>query len=482
MKRFLTLILVLAMTIALAACGQTSDVDTDSLSDVPGSAQSSAGSETLSDSDDAPADSPASTDSVSESDPDALPENAISLTLKYDDRYQFPHAIEKIKTVTVTSKQIDSEDLDTDVIVENTKGEAGSVIAAGVGNAAVFLENGDVYNVTVEPAVLSVLLILGQSNGEGSTTGDAVVYNKARSQSVLCEEGQIYSTYGWSTTGHATTVAGLTSSKALGADNASKFVAESLTSIVDREGRKLEYPLNSLSSGGKGKTGFDSGLAWGWHEFTGEKVWVVNCAAGSTEIISWQKGRIRYNNCLALIAEVRITLEAEIAAGHYTLNKFSGFWLQGESDSGLSEADYTSRFAAMYTDLKADLYLTENKPLDGLGIIMVRAFETTFPAMDTWDNGPRKAQKAAIAATDGVFADVYLACIENDKWIEDGAVASYWAAAYPDANYPFPLRTAYPLPEKITDVHNGIHYFQPGYNEIGVVSAKNAAAHFGCAK
>lgn len=400
---------------------------------------------------------------------------AKSLTLKYDDRYTFPDAIASIEAITKGNNDAEviriKSDLDRDVGV-----------ACGIGTARVTLHNGDVYEVTVEAAPISVFLLIGQSNAEGSTTTDASVYVKARNQSILCEEGQIYSTYAWSQNYQSERVAGLPRLAPLTVDTADYFVAETLTSEISRDGRPLKYPLNSLCAGEKGKVGFDSGFAWKWNQLTGEKVWVVNCGAGNTAISVWQPGAERYDNCVALMEQVKATMEEEIAAGHYELKNFAYFWLQGESDSGnhgstaTTQADYRAMLETMHTNLKADLTI-DGKTLEGCGIIMVRAF-TKKPATDTADNDIRMAQKEAIAATDGAFADVYLACIENDKWITDPAVKQYWDEKYPDSQYPFQVHAqAYKNPVDIVTVHNGTHYMQPGYNEIGIVSAENAFAY-----
>ena len=456
MKHVLLLFLMGSLLLVFVACGGTSDSET--------ALSRSEQEESLM----------TDTNSVS-SDVEVTP---VDLTLKYDDRYTFPDAIEDVETVSVSSQQTGTDKPDDRVLRKKSNADRNVGIAIGVGEAKVTLKSGQVYNVTVEPAPLSVLLIIGQSNGEGSTTGEPEVYNKARNQSIVCEEGQVYSTYGWSTVGHATYVAGFSSSNPLTTKNAENFVARTLTTTSSRGGGTLEYPLNTLSSVGKGKTGFDSGLAWNWHELTGDKVWVVNCAAGSTAIEVWQPGAVRYDNCVALMKQVRATLEEEIAAGHYTLNSFSAFWLQGESNKESTEAEYFALLENMYANLKKDVLLAEEKPMDGMGIVMVRAFATTDPSVDTVDNGPRKAQKAAISASDGVFADVYLACIENDKWISNQAVAQYWEEAYPGSEYPFRIQTGtYKNPRTIAEVHNGVHYLQPGYNEIGIVAARNAVAY-----
>lgn len=411
-------------------------------------------------------------------------DQSMKLTLKYDDRYTFPDAIESVKTISVTSKQAGTNTPDTEVIRKKSALDRDVGIACGVGTATVTLKNGDVYEVTVEKAPISVFLIIGQSNAEGSTIGeDPLVYGKALNQSIVCEPGQVYTTYAWSTTGHAKSVAGINSSKWLSVGNASSFVAKSLTSDTSRNGSALEYPLNSFTAGNIGKVGFDSGLAWNWNRITGEKVWVVNCSAGSSGIEAWQPDFVpatgettparmnRYKMCLAVMQNVKATMDEEVAAGHYELNHFSYFWLQGETNKNSTAGDYRAKLDILHRSLKKDVVMTGNKQLEACGIILVRAFETTNPAIDTVDNGPRIAQKAFVAQTE----DAFMACDVNDQWISASGVTNYWNTVYPQSKYPFTVHSqAYENPTQIATVHTGIHYLQPGYNEIGIVSAKSA--------
>ena len=396
---------------------------------------------------------------------------AQELILQYDDRYVFSEKVESIVSHEITSKKARTEDADDAVLEVKSRVHSNTVIACGTGKATVTLADGTVYNVTVTPAPISVFLILGQSNGEGSTTGDAAVYNKARAQSIACEEGKVYSTYAWSTTGHATMVAGLTSSKNLSTTTAKNFVAGTLTSNNTADGTRLEYPLNSLCSGKNGKAGFDSGLAWKWTQLTGEKVWIVNCAAGSTSIDVWLPGQPRYEMCRALMACVKETMDAEVAAGHYEMKNYAYFWLQGESDSGSSKNVYRDKLDTFHENLKKDIVMTNGKALEAAGIILVRAFATTNPTADTMDNGPRQAQKAFTRE----LADAFMACDVNDLWISAKGVQDYWNTKYPDSKYPFTTSSqTYQNPTTIGEVHTGVHYLQPGYNEIGIVAAEQA--------
>lgn len=421
---------------------------------------------------DAPTDSVSGTDTgATNTDQNTNTTPPIELTLQYDDRYEFPADIDAIVSDEITSMQARTEEKDEAVLKKKNRTVKDTVIACGTGKATVTLTDGSVYQVTVTPAPISVFLILGQSNGEGSTTGDPNVYNTARNQSIVCEEGKVYSTYAWSTTGHATTVAGISSGKNLTVSNASSFVARTLSSKKSVAGASLEYPLNTLSKSGSGKVGFDSGLAWKWNQLTGEKVWVVNCSAGSTAIEVWLPGQDRYEKCRAIVSAVKDTMDAEIAAGHYELKNYAYFWLQGESNKNNTEAVYRANLETLHENLKKDMLLSGNKQLEAGGIILVRAFHTTSPATDTFDNGPRKAQKAFVRE----HADAFMACDVNDQWITPQGVTEYWAKKYPDSVYPFTVHSnAYKNPTAVATVHTGVHYLQPGYNEIGIEAATQA--------
>ena len=487
MKRILAVLLSVLMLFSLASCASDSGKSTDSANSEKSTESNMSNNTNGSQGSVKDPDVNVSADGVTTV-TGGTEENPEAVSMKYDDRYVFPDAIDTIETVSVTSKQTGTEKEDLKVLRKKSNVDRDVAVAVGVGQAKVTLKNGGVYLVTVSPAPISVLLITGQSNGEGST--DDTHYTESRNQSVVCEEGQIYSTYAWSTTGHSRTVAGLSSSVYLLPSNAKNFVADSLTSNQSRGGTTLEYSLNSLSAAGRGKTGFDSGLAWQWHEETGDKVWVVNCAAGSSAIEAWQPDFVpaagettpakmnRYDMCVALMENVRATMDAEVAAGHYELKSFVYFWLQGESNKSTSQEDYYEMFETLHSSLKEDVKLTGDKTLDGCGIIMVRAFQTSNPSIDTVDNGPRLAQKQAIAATSGPCADVFLACIANDEWISNSGITEYWESKYPNSEYPFQVHSqAYENPLTIDVVHTGVHYLQPGYNEIGIVAATNAVEH-----
>lgn len=456
MKRILVLFLCVVLLGGLFACGEE-----------PATTETGAGTGVVTD-------TGTSTDTGATTDTGSKAKEEKTLTLKYDDRYDLGEKAVEFINQNPTSKVPYTDDPDSKVVKNPGAALKETLVACGVGTCDVLTESGILYHVTVEPAPLSVALILGQSNGEGSTA-DGDIPRQARIRSIVCEEGQIYSTYAWSTTYHADACAGISSGIPLTDKMAPCFVAKTLTGTASWAGKALEYPLNSLAAGKKGKTGLDSGLAWQWHELTGEKIWVINCAAGSTEIAKWVPGGDRYAACVAVMENVRKTLDAEIEAGHYVFKHYAYFWLQGESDCNMDTDTYAAQFRKMNDALMESISLGPDRPLEYVGNIMVRAFLRTGDAMDIRDNGPRTAQKQICESKKGNDAKVFMACIVNDQWVSNKGVTNYWAQKYPDSKYPFTCReVTYTNPTTVAEVHNNVHYLQPGYNEIGIESATNA--------
>ena len=395
-----------------------------------------------------------------------------TVMLAYDDRYTFDAAIASVTTVSVTSCRAGTGELDKAVLAP-VSGNSKSCVAAGIGTAKVTLKNGLKYTVTVSPATISVALIAGQSNAEGWGT------EAKRKLSIACPDGQVYSTYGFSNTDFARINAiTATASDALSETTALNFVATSLTSNVSYSGAELLYPLNSMTKSGKGKIGIDSALAYEWNKLTGEKIWVVNCGHGGSSITTWVPGGENYRECITLMDYVAKTMEAEIAAGHYTLSKFMYFWCQGEADnSWMGQADYYENLKLVHNGLKADLTLN-GQTLDYGGNIIVYANGENNGELDIADTGVRLAQKQACAETTGDFADFHMACDVNEQWVTDAGVAEYWETKYPDSVYPFTLQEgAYTNPTTVDQVEGDkIHYMGPAYNEIGIVCADHAYA------
>ena len=292
-------------------------------------------------------------------------EETTMLKMKYDDRYVFDKEIAQIVTHSVTSKITNSDQSDECVLRIVTGTKKKKVIAVGIGTAEIAFSDGSKIQVQVEAADISMLLIIGQSNAEGQIqpdTGnlDTNTYQQAIDQSILCEEGQVYSTYAPGlSTDHGNGIGNTIFSYTLGINTFGKFVPLSLTSDMNSQGGKLAYPLNSLTSAGRGKTGVDSGIAYKWHELTGDKVWVINAAHGGSKISTWQaEDAVTDNNfwqAVKLFGACQEVLQAEIAAGHYNLKTMGYFWLQGEADMNMTADEYMDNYKKMHLALKKEL-------------------------------------------------------------------------------------------------------------------------------
>ncbi len=338
----------------------------------------------------------------------------------------------------------------------------------------------DVYEiaVTVTPAPLTVMLLAGQSNMEGyCSTNTGTGYDKGAS--VACEEGAVYSTYAPWSSDVGPDITGISFKEYCTLSNygstAGDFVAGSLQGDItsgtksdpaNMSGGTLEYPLNSLTEAGGGKTGPDSGLAYEWNQRTGDKVWVVNAAYGATAISRWLPGS---GDCYARMTgiwqNVEKTYEAEIAAGHYNAGGKLVFWLQGEADRAGAAVDYENNFAKLYDGLE-----TQVDP-DGIGIIMVRASTgTNRDADDLKMNGPRIAQYW-LGSGNNSYDNVFVVSNANEQWVTDSGVKTYFQSRYGSAlSYPTQSGSA-TVPTTVNAVHYDIHYSQIGHNENGITAA-----------
>ena len=397
------------------------------------------------------------------------PENPV-LTLFFDDRWAVPPGSE----VQTLGDNIPAHPGDGAVLSLHK----GVLTAVGTGETVITLD-GSPLTVRVEPAPISLLLLLGQSNMEGNE-GD-------RARSVACPEGQVYSTYGPSSVKLAGLVGGDRRIPLLSADTAEDLVPAALTgerSAVSRLGSRLRYPVDALIAGGGGKGGPDSGIAYAWHQQTGEKVWVVNAANSGSDIASWQPGEDNFREAVALCAAAQATLRGEVAAGHYTVAHMGYFWLQGCADKDLPAAAYKAAFLRMHRGLQEALD-GDLAALEFAAILMVQAADGA-DSFTTWReltmNGPRQAQYELGASLSADCCDIFVASTVMEGWVYDengrnDGVRAYFEEKYGQyLTYPLQNRTkSWAIPETPEDVKDTIHYNQVGYNEIGLDAAENMA-------
>lgn len=411
------------------------------------------------------------------------------MVMKYDDRLDVTDkTVEIIDAGTPTSYQVGygvEENTILDSAVVTLDGD--TLIATGIGTAKVYM-NGQLYEITVEAAPISLLLLIGQSNMQGNE-GNA-------NQSIICEDGQVYATYA--------------DSYSMTIDNATNYAASALTgeyasinvngTTTDLEG----YPIYALNEAGSGKAGPDSGFAYQWAKATGEKVWVVNAAHGGSSITTWQKGGTNYEEAIALFSACQTTLKKEIAAGHYILSHMGYFWCQGCADEQKTAEWYVDKFLAMHENLKTELAFdadsnleTEDVTLEFANIILTLAghdgyigyrfggYETDadsfFMSFEELEmRGQRVAQYWMGANPE--LTDINLVCNIGDSWVTlpDGSngVKDYFASHYENGRVDYEVQVAqsesWYSPTTPKAVKDSIHYNQIGYNEVGIEAARNA--------
>lgn len=403
------------------------------------------------------------------------------MTLKYDDRYTFSHRVRRVSNLSVNSRNAVTGKRDR-YAVRLVKGSRNKIIACGCGRARVRLVNGDEYDIRVTRANISLILMIGQSNMEGSAAIKPMnaVY---RAQSFVNEEGKVYNTYAPSNDTHSAFTGGFEDRPFLTSDNADQFVPDSLT---DNTGEKWQRTNNLTNApGAEGKIGVDSALAYEWNKKLNEKIWLVNAAHSGSSINSWlpDGSRNNFREAVNLYRKCEKVLQREIEAGHYKLRHKGYFWMQGEQDYSMSMGDYLKKFTSMHEALKKELAGKGMGPLkhhlEFAGICMIRAHEDPMSKEDLYMTGPRRAQYYMTESHTDKYRDVFLVTQLSDVWTSDATVKKYFKKKYGNyENYRKTLRMRKGqipdrMPSKISDVHEVIHYSQIAYNEMGRDIAMN---------
>ena len=418
------------------------------------------------------------------------PSTMQSMSLRYDDHYDISGREVAIQDAgKPSSYQVgygveENSVLDTAVVTV----EGNALVATGIGVARVRID-GQLYEVTVTAAPISLLLLAGQSNMQG-IDGNA-------SESVVCPTGQVYATYA---DRYKKTV-----------EDVTKFAPSALagqySSVnVTGDAACLEnFPVNMLTEEGNGREGMDSGLAYEWARQTGEKVWVINLGYGGSSIKEWLDGGVHYEACFALFTACQETLRKEIAAGHFTLSHMGYFWCQGCADETQTAQWYVEKFQTMHQLFKTKLTfdhdsssVTPEKCMEFAGIIPIRSghqgadsyragvyadstnasYYQSFK--DLRFNGPRVAQYWM--GNNPKLGDIWNVCTIQEDWVTmpDGTngVAAYFRSVYENGTVDYTPQVAqsatWYTPTTPAAVHDNIHYNQIGYNEIGRESARNA--------
>lgn len=424
-----------------------------------------------------------------------IPEPSKTVMLHYDDRYTFPSDVQTIYTVTdetianhmsVTSYQCGTNNPDVAVVTIDPTNPK-KIIATGCGTVVISLLDGTVYQLNISAAPISLFLLIGQSNAEGAlssnTASTSLTYQNQR---IVNEEGTVYNTYIASSKKYNEYIGWYQSPwKQVSTENVNFFFPSSMT---DNSATEEYRRLNNLTSVGQGKAGWDSAFAYRWYKLTGEKVWLVNAAIGSSSITKWipdNSSDNYYNRAVALYQNAEELLYKEIQAGHYILRHKGYFWLQGEADehTPLSAATYKQYFKDMHKalmkDLGSDNHSGVNKDLEFAGILMPRAGaddKEAYSLKDVYLTNVRRSLFSIVQSNEDAFKNVYLVSDLADEWATSDSVATYFKKTYgTEENYfienPTVIKTS--MPQTVKDVHPSIHYSQRGYNEIGRDVATN---------
>lgn len=415
-------------------------------------------------------------------------------TLRYDDVLDIDSVVKDYAFVGISEQNIVSNVVRNGVVTDAfdsavlTALNDGSFVATGVGEAKILLvkksdlslasdvQSGKVttsidaveLNLNVTPAPITVAFVAGQSNAEG--------YNSTKIpftplDSVVCDKSQVYSTYAPSNS-KGVLITGLPQFPACTKDTAYDYVAGNLShnntsSLSEKE---LIYKLDSLSENGMGKCGFDSAFAYEWNRLTNDKVWVINSAAGGSSIGTWQKGKTTYERAMAVFKAGQKTLDAEISAGHFVLNKRLCLWLQGEKNVETEYSVYDKYFKKTI-----ELINSELSP-DCFGIIITRSAVSGQHAnyKDLTLTAPRVVQPLVSYSKD--YPNVYMLSVANEFWVSDDGVRDYFSKAYPSGYLTYPRRSTASIsaiPDSVKQVHFDIHYLQIAHNETGLDIARN---------
>ena len=368
-----------------------------------------------------------------------------SLSLSYDDRYDVTgKEVEILDAGKPTSYQVGygvaEGTLDTAVITL----DGDKLIATGIGTAKVKID-GVTYTVTVKAAPISLIMITGHSMGAGQK-GSAT-------QSVICPEGQVYSSHGTTNLGSSTTGVGISYAALTKAKN-----------------------VNAFTLAGEGTIGEGSALAWEYNKLTGEKVWVLNTAVGGSNLSEWIPGTTNYKNAVAQFRRAQAILSNEIRAGHYTLSDMGILYHNGANFSYkgtvFTQQDLQNWYDAMWNGFKTEF----STDLDGNGTNETASFLGLIPIWTKSGGVSYTEDEPAglfMAASDE-YPDIFTASVIGRDWLTNANVA----AKFPEITYTTQNETVILRPTTTAEVFSSdnVHYLQVGYNAVGIDIARNIVA------
>lgn len=352
-----------------------------------------------------------------------------TIRMYYDDRLSITQITENASACVEIS--------DTNIVLHNKENNV--LIGVGVGTTDLTVD-GVTYQLSVEAAPISLVMITGHSIGAGQTGVAA--------QSVLCPEGQVYSTHGVKAANAETEGIGIGYGAAVKPDGIDAFTAS-----------------------GAGTIGEGSGLAYRWNQLTGEKIWVLNAAIGGSSLDQWTQGAKNYTNSVTLFRYAQKILTAEIAAGHYRLKDMAIIY-HSAANFEYNNVDYTDKmgqkwYDSMWNGFKQDLSMDmtgdgEEETVDALGFVPIYTSGKLNLSFDALAN-------FCMAAMD-TYPDTFMASLATRVWIADVSTFPQIAYETHGESVNLPLRKEH----LFTD---GIHLQQVAYNAAGMDIAQNLFDH-----
>lgn len=351
-----------------------------------------------------------------------------AIRMYYDDRLSIAEIAENAAAVELS---------DESVVVHDTQNN--QLIAVGVGKTDIAVD-GATYTLTVESAPISLVMITGHSIGAGQTG--------IKAKSVLCQDGQAYSTHGVK---HAN---GETEGIGIGYD-----------ADVKPDG------IDAFTAAGEGTIGEGSGLAYRWNQITGEKIWVLNAAVGGSSLDQWTKGTKNYENAVTLFRFAQKILSSEIALGHYRLKDMAIIY-HSAANYEYNNVVYYDEMAqkwyhSMWNGFKEDLSMDmtgdgEKETVNALGLVPIY----TTGKMDIRHD---KLANYCMGAMD-VYPDIFMASMATRYWLAD-------VNSFPLIDYETHGEPVYMPQRKEHILSDGVHLHQEAYNAAGMDIAENLFAH-----
>ncbi|MBR3836723.1 MAG: hypothetical protein IKJ74_01140 [Clostridia bacterium] len=406
-------------------------------------------------------------------------EEETALVMKYDDRLEVSElgmtGAPTIKTRLITSKKVSSNAADDDVVVYVD----GKLIAVGVGTAQVTWGTGDnavSYEITVEPATISLLLVTGHSQAAGSK-GNA-------EESVVCEDGQVYSTYEGPKYNFILCE---------GDPDTETVQAKDVTGLGIGYGSATKpLRIDALTEAGNGVRALDGALGYQYHKRSGEKVWVLNAAKGSTSLQTWQEGGYNYRHAVELCKAAMEILYNEYQAGHYNVNRMGVVnYTTANGDQTWPENDYVKAFNSMWNGFREELALydfdgdSKKDTVDCIGLVPIWVV-SSMNDMGNLFPEPLAFYNHGGETYTGKVINYAMSAYENEGVIMASTVGRNWTTdadvkAYFEAN---PIENLYGKLENGTTHTNptmvqgeifadGTHYTQLGYNVQGIEIANS---------